>query len=145
MIERFDSSLRHVLGCLIGVGLVASPLFASDDAPVLKKLKKISTLSSTVPSNGDVNPYGLVRVPNTIGNLREGHFLVSNFNASSNLQGTGATIVDISLYLTKWSAHALRPNRSKQVTWPMPGRSWLNDSSRSAAFRLGYCRQLADF
>src|SRR5437870_6707665 len=66
MIERFNSSLRHVLGCLIGVGLVASPLFASDDAPVLKKLKKISTLSSTVPSNGDVNPYGLVRVPNTI-------------------------------------------------------------------------------
>jgi len=52
MIERFNSSLRHVLGCLIGVGLVASPLFASDDAPVLKKLKKISTLSSTVPSNG---------------------------------------------------------------------------------------------
>lgn len=96
MIGRFNSSLMHVLGCLIGVGIVASPLFAADDAPVLKKLKKISTLSSTVPSNGDVNPYGLVRVPNTIGNLREGHFLVSNFNASSNLQGTGTTIVDIS-------------------------------------------------
>lgn len=96
MIGRFNPSLKHVLGCLIGVGIVASPLFAADDAPILKKLKKISTLSSTVPSNGDVNPYGLVRVPNTVGNLREGHFLVSNFNASSNLQGTGTTIVDIS-------------------------------------------------
>ena len=96
MIARFNLSFKHVLGSLIGVGILASSLFAEDDASILKKLKNISTLSSTVPSNGDVNPYGLVRVPNTVGNLREGHFLVSNFNASSNLQGTGTTIVDIS-------------------------------------------------
>lgn len=56
----------------------------------------ISTLSSTVPSNGDVNPYGVFRVPHTIGKLTAGNILVSNFNNFKNLQGTGTTIVQIS-------------------------------------------------
>jgi hypothetical protein len=34
-------------------------------------------------------------VPNTIGNLQAGNILVSNFNNSANLQGTGTTIVQI--------------------------------------------------
>ncbi len=55
----------------------------------------ISVIASTVPPNGDVNPYGLVRVPKTTGSLVEGNLLVSNFNASSNFQGTGTTIVQI--------------------------------------------------
>ncbi len=50
---------------------------------------------STVPANGDVNPYGLAVVPHSSGNLVRGHVLVSNFNNSQNLQGTGTTIVDI--------------------------------------------------
>ena len=51
---------------------------------------------STVPSNGDVNPYGVVIVPKTIlagGGLQPGDVLVSNFNNSANLQGLGTTIV----------------------------------------------------
>jgi len=56
----------------------------------------ISTISSTIPSNGDVNPYGLVVVPTTTGSLTAGNLLISNFNNSSNLQGTGTTIVQIS-------------------------------------------------
>src|ERR1700747_3653306 len=40
----------------------------------------VTTLGSTVPSNGDVNPYGVARVPRTIGRLVQGNFLVSNFN-----------------------------------------------------------------
>jgi len=55
----------------------------------------ISVVASTVPPNGDVNPYGLVRVPKTTGSLVEGNLLVSNFNASSNFQGTGTTVVQI--------------------------------------------------
>ena len=53
---------------------------------------------STVPSNGDVNPYGVAFVPSgfpTGGTINPGDVLVSNFNASSNLQGTGTTIVDV--------------------------------------------------
>ncbi len=53
------------------------------------------TVASTVPSNGDVNPYGIARVPRTTGLLVKGNILVSNFNNSANLQGTGTTIVQI--------------------------------------------------
>ena len=56
----------------------------------------ISTVGSTVPANGDINPYGIVVVPQTLGRLVAGHVLVSNFNASSNFQGTGTTIVELS-------------------------------------------------
>lgn len=55
----------------------------------------IKVVASTVPSNGDVNPYGLVVVPSSTGNLTQGSLLISNFNNSANLQGTGTTIVQI--------------------------------------------------
>jgi hypothetical protein len=51
---------------------------------------------STVPANGDLNPYGVAFVPKGFsggGKLQTGDVLVSNFNAKSNLQGTGTTIV----------------------------------------------------
>jgi hypothetical protein len=53
---------------------------------------------STVPANGDVNPYGVAFVPPQFpqGTAKPGDILVSNFNAVTNLQGTGTTIVDIS-------------------------------------------------
>ena len=53
---------------------------------------------STVPANGDVNPYGVAYVPTNVpaGVLQKGDVLVSNFNNAENLQGTGTTIVRIS-------------------------------------------------
>jgi hypothetical protein len=56
----------------------------------------IITVASTVPRNGDINPYGVVVVPRTAGNLVQGDVLVSNFNDAGNAQGTGTTIVQIS-------------------------------------------------
>src|SRR5947209_4752559 len=56
----------------------------------------IKTIASTIPANGDVNPYGVAVVPTTAGSLTRGNILVSNFNNSANLQGTGTTIVQIS-------------------------------------------------
>jgi len=52
---------------------------------------------STVPSNGDVNPYGVAFVPPGFpaGTAAVGDILVSNFNDKRNLQGTGTTIVDV--------------------------------------------------
>ncbi len=54
---------------------------------------------STVPANGDVNPYGVAFAPKTIpaagGHSQAGNILVSNFNNNENLQGTGTTIVRI--------------------------------------------------
>jgi hypothetical protein len=58
------------------------------------------TIFSTVPPNGDVNPYGVAFVPQGFqsgtGPLRPGQILVSNFNNKDNLQGTGTTIVRVS-------------------------------------------------
>jgi hypothetical protein len=56
----------------------------------------IKTVASTVPANGDLNPYGEAVVPVSMGSLVEGNILVSNFNNSNNLQGTGSTIMQIS-------------------------------------------------
>jgi hypothetical protein len=54
-----------------------------------------TTLTSTVPANGDVNPYGIVTVPRSTGKLVAGDLLISNFNNSGNQQGTGTTIDEI--------------------------------------------------
>ena len=55
--------------------------------------------ASTVPANGDLNPYGVVFINSNFqigsGPLRTGVVLVSNFNNSSNLQGTGSTVVGV--------------------------------------------------
>jgi len=51
---------------------------------------------STVPSNGDLNPYGVVLVTgNPGGRIKFADNLISNFNNSGNVMGTGRTIVDI--------------------------------------------------
>lgn len=68
----------------------------SDDGSVLAGLHAIDAHASTVPQNGDVNPYGVAVVPVSTGQLLRNHVLVSNFNNSSNLQGTGTTIVQVS-------------------------------------------------
>jgi hypothetical protein len=60
------------------------------------RFHRTSRVASTVPANGDVNPYGVVVVGHSLGRLHQGDILVSNFNNSKNLQGTGSTIVEIS-------------------------------------------------
>jgi DNA-binding beta-propeller fold protein YncE len=67
----------------------------SAGASTIADLNTITTLSTTIPANGDVNPYGVARVPRTKGSLVEGRFLISNFNNGANQQGTGTTIVEI--------------------------------------------------
>ena len=67
--------------------------------PIVTQLPTAPTISvSTVPANGDVNPYGTAFVPAGFpsgGLLHPGDVLVSNFNNANNLQGTGSTIVDV--------------------------------------------------
>jgi len=69
---------------------------AASTAAFIAPLKTIKTVASTVPGNGDINPYGLQVVPSSVGKLVAGSLLVSNFNAKSNNQGTGTTIDQIS-------------------------------------------------
>jgi uncharacterized protein (TIGR03118 family) len=76
----------------------AAPTLAAG-APIVPNLPNgIEQTFSTVPANGDLNPYGIAFVPKGIkpgGLLQAGDILVSNFNNSDNQQGTGTTIVRI--------------------------------------------------
>src|SRR5215469_843309 len=80
-----------VLFCALFVAVAAK----AQDRPFLPGPVRVV---STAPANGDVNPYGVAFVPPNFpggGTIHPGDVLVSNFNASSNLQGTGTTIVDV--------------------------------------------------
>jgi DNA-binding beta-propeller fold protein YncE len=83
------------LGLMLLIMAVADGRARAADGSSIASLKNITTISTTVPSNGDINPYGVARVPRTKGNLVEGRFLISNFNDTGNAQGTGTTIVQI--------------------------------------------------
>ena len=67
----------------------------SSQNSILNSLHSIT--ESTIPSNGDVNPYGIAFVPAGFpsGKIAPGDVLVANFNNSGNFQGTGTTIVRI--------------------------------------------------
>lgn len=68
-------------------------------APLIPRLSAAPTFSdSTVPADGDVNPYGVAFVPDGFPSgspLHAGDIIVSNFNNGANLQGTGTTIVKV--------------------------------------------------
>ena len=68
---------------------------ASGSPAFVGPLHKTSVIASTVPGNGDVNPYGVFVVPRSTGFLYRGDVLVSNFNNKANMQGTGTTIVEV--------------------------------------------------
>ena len=93
------SKLVMSAAVVVGAGLYGVP--SAGAAPTfLGSFPNVSNVSSTVPTTGpeagDVNPYGVAVVSHSIGSLVRGDVLVSNFNASSNLQGTGSTIVEVS-------------------------------------------------
>jgi hypothetical protein len=106
-------SLAKILTTMIGLGLAAtacsststststSPSAAPTSspqpvAPYLGQLRSLTQLASTVPADGDLNPYGVAVVPVSEGQLIAGDILVSNFNDKANVQGTGTTIVQVS-------------------------------------------------
>lgn len=82
------------------VSLLGAAMYSFGSDSFLKGLPASPAINaSTVPANGDVNPYGVAYVPSGFasgGKLSPGDILVSNFNNSANLQGTGTTIVSIS-------------------------------------------------
>jgi len=68
-----------------GAALAAASLFGSSAvaatgasarsagaSPFLASLHTVSTVGSTVPANGDINPYGLAVVPTSVGSLESG-------------------------------------------------------------------------
>ena len=97
--RRYAAGLAAVVttaaGLLATTGLGAGVAGASSLPAFVGPLHHITTLASTVPANGDVNPYGVAVIPQSTGRLHQNNILVSNFNNKANVQGTGTTIVQI--------------------------------------------------
>jgi hypothetical protein len=92
--DRFKAATA---GVACAVLMAASPVVSQASGhSFIGPFNNVNTIASTVPKNGDVNPYGLVVVPASTGRLVAGDALISNFNNHRNLQGTGSTIVEIS-------------------------------------------------
>jgi DNA-binding beta-propeller fold protein YncE len=84
---------RIIIAAGLGLWAVLAPASESDDAFIPQVIN-----SSTIPANGDVNPYGVAFVPAHFpegGVIAAGDVLVGNFNSSANVQGTGTTIVQL--------------------------------------------------
>lgn len=91
-IRRMVQTATMGLACL----LVYSTNMAHADAQQAFLPRSIT--SSTIPANGDLNPYGVAFVPAGFpqgGTIASGDVLVSNFNNINNLQGTGTTIIKL--------------------------------------------------
>jgi hypothetical protein len=127
-------SIATVLGTLSLVGAAfALPATAAATTSFIGPLNNVQTIGSTVPKNGDVNPYGVANVPNTAGRLVAGDTLVSNFNNHRNLQGTGTTIVEVAPNGSTTVFAALAPNK---LPGPCPGGVGL--TTALAALRSGF-------
>jgi len=90
--------LAGAAGVLLATAVATAAPVAARPAPstFLGPLHTLTRVASTVPGNGDLNPYGVAVVPRTLGRLQRGDVLVSNFNDHTNAQGTGSTILAVS-------------------------------------------------
>lgn len=94
-VPRLASFGRALLAtAALGIATTA-PVLAVGAPPFLAGLKRHSIVASTVPANGDQNPYAVVVSPVSSGRLVKDQVLVGNFNNAGNLQGLGTTIVQI--------------------------------------------------
>lgn len=80
----------------------------------LQSFKHIATLASTVPDNGDLNPYAVFVAPASSGVIQKGDVIVDNFNNVSNLQGTGGTIMLVNPATKTTRLFAKLPQNLKQ-------------------------------
>ncbi|MBU6502250.1 MAG: hypothetical protein EPN79_09705 [Burkholderiaceae bacterium] len=76
------------------VALLSAGAAHAESRGFLETLHRNTTLTNTVPENGDQNPYAVVVAPVSAGTIKQGDVLVSNFNNAANLQGVGTTIVN---------------------------------------------------
>ena len=93
--KSLPRATRALMAAAAGAAaLLAAGTAYADPQGFLETVHKHTTLINTVPDNGDQNPYALVVAPVSAGTVKKDDVLVDNFNNSTNLQGTGSTIVD---------------------------------------------------
>lgn len=96
-VTRVSRCARYAVWAMF-LTLIPSVALSSSFPPLLPPV--LSTfVFSTVPGNGDLNPYGVAFVPPGFpgGKLNPGDILVSNFNNSNNQQGMGTSILRVQL------------------------------------------------
>ncbi|HEX4040669.1 MAG TPA: hypothetical protein VHY10_03135 [Xanthobacteraceae bacterium] len=108
---RSVTKLAALTGLVAAAALTAGPVFADAGEGFLETIHHHSTLTSTVPDNGDLNPYALVVAPTSAGLIHKDDVLIGNFNNQSNLQGTGTTIVVYSPATRKTALFAKLPQK----------------------------------
>ena len=105
---------RFLLSLTAAAVLVTGAANAADPKGFLETLKRHSIVTSTVPTNGDQNPYAIVVAPVSAGKIQKGDVLVDNFNDKNNLQGLGTTIVDYNPATKKLALFAAIPRNLPQ-------------------------------
>jgi hypothetical protein len=99
----------------IGTAIVSAGYARADDEHgFLESVRKHVTLTTTVPDNGDQNPYAIVVAPVSAGKIQKDDVLIDNFNDLSNLQGLGTTIVDYNADTKKRTLFAKLPRQLPQ-------------------------------
>jgi hypothetical protein len=90
----FPALIAYHMLSIAGIASSSMAAAYADEGAFLPRL----VVSSAIPANGDLNPYGVAFVPQSFpagGSIAPGDVLVSNFNNSTNVQGTGTTIIKL--------------------------------------------------
>lgn len=117
-------SAHQVLSKLLPIGLLGACAVVAPNASAasfIGPLNTIGQIASTVPANGDQNPYGVAVVPRSTGKLIQGRVLVSNFNnngPNGGQQGTGTTIAQIA---PNGEVQLFAEIKAEGLTGPCPG------------------------
>jgi hypothetical protein len=112
--KRLSTTIALALGC----AALAPGAASAFDHPFIGQFHAVAPIGSTIPANGDVNPYGIVSVPRSDGALVRGDTLISNFNDAENLQGTGTTIVQVA---PSGTLSLFAQIKSTELPGPCPG------------------------
>jgi hypothetical protein len=107
-----------VAAITVGAGLATMGAAAAQPPSFIGQFSHLKNIASTIPANGDQNPYGVAVVQHSQGKLYRGDVLVSNFNNSDNFQGTGSTIVEVSPTGQQTVFAQITPS---DLTGPCPG------------------------
>ena len=95
-------------------GMAQTGAHADDSSGFLSTIRRRVPLTSSVPDNGDQNPYALVVAPVSAGIIQKNDVLIDNFNDQNNLQGLGTTIVDYNPTTRKTTLFAKLPRHLTQ-------------------------------
>jgi hypothetical protein len=104
----------YAVVCMTLAAGVVTAALGAEPKGFLETIKRHSIVTSTVPANGDQNPYAIVVAPVSAGKIQKDDVLVDNFNDRNNLQGLGTTIVNYRPSTRQLTLFAAIPRRLEQ-------------------------------